>query len=45
MKRNLEEENPPFFSTWRRLYIAVLGYLCILILLFYAFTRAFHFQP
>lgn len=43
MNQNLEEEKPPFFSTWRRLYIAVLGYLCALIFLFYVFTKAFHF--
>ncbi len=43
MKQHLEDEKPPFFSTWRRLYIAVLGYLCVLIFLFYAFTQAFNF--
>ena len=43
MNQNLEDEKPPLFSTWRRLYLAVLGYLCVLIFLFYAFTQAFNF--
>lgn len=43
MNQNLEEEKPPFFRTWRRLYLAVLGYLCVLIFLFYAFTQIFNF--
>ncbi len=43
MNQNLEEEKPPLFRTWRRLYLAVLGYLCVLIILFYAFTQAFNF--
>ena len=41
----LDEEKPPFFGTWARLYAAVVGYLFFLILLFYAFTRAYQFPP
>ena len=36
-----EEEKPPFFKTWRRLYLAVIGYLIFLILAFYIFTKVF----
>lgn len=35
------DQPPPFLATWRRLYMAVIAYLAVLILLFYAFTRAF----
>lgn len=35
------EEPPPFGRSWRVLYIIVIGNLALLILLFYAFTRAF----
>lgn len=35
------EEPPPLFGTWRRLYAAVLGFLALLIALFYLFMRAF----
>ena len=35
------EEPPPFLSSWRRLYLAVIGWLALLILLFYWFTREF----
>ena len=38
---NPEEEKPPFFKTWRRLYLAVIVYLILLILAFYTFTRVF----
>ena len=41
----LDEEKPPFLGTWARLYAAVVGYLFFLILLFYAFTRAYQFPP
>lgn len=34
-------ELPPFLNTWRKMYIAVLVHLALLILLFYAFTRYF----
>lgn len=36
------EEPPPFLKTWRRVYLVVIAWLALLILLFYAFTRAFH---
>lgn len=35
------EEEPPFGGSWRVLYAIVIGNLVVLILLFYAFTRAF----
>ncbi len=34
------DDPPPFLGTWRRVYIAILIYLVLLILAFYAFTRA-----
>jgi hypothetical protein len=36
-----EEEHPPFFKSWRRLYLVVLGNLILLIGLFYIVTRIF----
>lgn len=39
----LDEDKPPFLGTWERLYAAVVGFLFFLILLFYAFTRAYRF--
>ena len=35
------EERPPIGGSWRVLYAVVIGNLALLILLFYAFTRAF----
>ena len=35
------EEPPPIGRSWRVLYAVVLGNLALLILLFYAFTKAF----
>ena len=35
------EEPPPFGRSWRVLYAVVLANLALLILLFYAFTKAF----
>jgi hypothetical protein len=35
------EEQPPFGGSWRVLYAVVIGNLVLLILLFYAFTKAF----
>jgi len=35
------EDEPPFGGSWRVLYAVVIGNLVVLILLFYAFTRAF----
>jgi hypothetical protein len=34
------EEPPPFLGTWRRVYTAVVFYLCTLITLFWFFGRA-----
>jgi hypothetical protein len=45
MPRRLEEDQPPFCSTWPRLYAFVAGWLFFLIALFYAFTRAYRFSP
>jgi hypothetical protein len=36
-----EEERPPIFRTWRQLYMAVLGNLIFLIVIFYILTRVF----
>ena len=41
----LDDDKPPFFETWPRLYAFVAGYLFFLIALFYAFTRAYQFLP
>jgi hypothetical protein len=35
------EQAPPFLRSWRRVYLAVLGWLALLILLFFWFTREF----
>jgi hypothetical protein len=34
------DDPPPFLGTWRRVYIAILIYLALIILAFYVFTRA-----
>jgi hypothetical protein len=39
--REVPDEAPPFLGTWRRVYAAVLIYLCVIVLAFYLFTRAF----
>jgi hypothetical protein len=39
--RNMPDEPPPFLGTWRRIYMAVLVYLCVIIAAAYLFTRAF----
>jgi len=36
-----EDEPPPFFGSWRRVYIVVLIYLACVIIAFYTFTRIF----
>ena len=36
-----DEGKPPFFSSWRTLYVLVLVNLGVLIALFYAFMKAF----
>ena len=35
------DEPPPFLGTWRRVYTAILIYLCLIIFGFYLFTRAY----
>ncbi len=40
-KREMPDEPPPFLGSWRRVYIAVLVYLALLIAFCTAFTRAF----
>ena len=37
----LPEGKPPFFRTWRGMYLLVLGALVFQILLYYAITRYF----
>ena len=41
----LDGDKPPFFDTWPRLYAFVAAWLVFLIVLFYAFTRAYQFLP
>jgi hypothetical protein len=40
-KNDNDHERPPIFSSWSRLYAAVLLNLALQILLFYLLTRAF----
>jgi len=37
--REVSDEPPPFLGTWRRVYLAVLIYLALIIAACYAFTR------
>ena len=39
--REVADEAPPFLGTWKRVYIAVLIYMVLIIGAFYAFTQAF----
>jgi hypothetical protein len=39
--RQVPDEPPPFLGTWRRVYIAVFIYLCVIIAAAYLFTRAY----
>ncbi len=39
--RDVPDEPPPFLGTWRRVYVAILIYLVLIIAAAYAFTRAF----
>ncbi|WP_281392461.1 hypothetical protein [Chitinophaga varians] len=36
-----EEEKPPLFPTWRYWYALVIGWLVLLIVLFYLFTKTY----
>jgi hypothetical protein len=38
--REVRDEPPPFLGTWRRVYVAVLIYLGLIIAACYGFTRA-----
>jgi hypothetical protein len=40
-RREMPDEPPPFLGSWRNVYVAVLIYLALIIISFYAFTRAF----
>jgi hypothetical protein len=35
------EDPPPFLGSWRRVYVAVLIYLCLIIAVSYVFTLAY----
>ncbi|MDR1727484.1 MAG: hypothetical protein LBT74_06095 [Acidobacteriota bacterium] len=35
------EERPPVFKTWRGIYLALLGNLLLLIMVFYLITKVF----
>jgi hypothetical protein len=39
--RPVLDEPPPFLRTWRKVYVAVLCYLAVLIFALYLFTKAF----
>jgi len=39
--KEIDQEKPPIFSSWKRLYTVVLLNLALLIVLFYLFTKAF----
>jgi hypothetical protein len=39
--RDVPDEKPPFLGTWRRVYVAVLIYLAVIIAASYLFTRAY----
>jgi len=41
MKRMVADEPPPFLGAWKRVYIAVLCYLALIIVLFYIFSKAY----
>ena len=38
--REVPDEPPPFLGTWKRVYIGVLIYLCLIIALCWGFARA-----
>ena len=41
MKKVILDEPPPFLGTWKRVYVAVVCYLALIITLFYIFAKAF----
>ena len=38
---SFEDESPPFFKSWHKLYVFVFITFSVLVLLFYLFTKAF----
>jgi hypothetical protein len=41
MTKEPQDEPPPLLGTWRRVSIAVLLWLAVVIIAFYCFTRAY----
>lgn len=41
--KEIEDESPPFLGTWPSVYRFALGYLAVVIFLFWLFTR--HYAP
>jgi hypothetical protein len=39
--RQVADDPPPFLRTWKRVYAAILIYLCLLVFALYLFTRAY----
>jgi hypothetical protein len=39
--REVADDPPPFLGTWKRVYVAVLIYLAVIIAVFYVFARAY----
>ena len=39
--REVADDPPPFLGTWKRVYVAVLVYLVVIIAVFYLFARAY----
>jgi len=37
----MENNKPPLFKTWTQWYMLVIGFLIVLIILFYLFTKTF----
>jgi hypothetical protein len=42
IESHVDDEPPPIFRSWPRLYAAVLIHLALWILIFYLFTERFH---
>jgi len=40
-KTTIIDEKPPFFKSWKQIYVFVLGVLTTLVVLFYIFTIQF----
>jgi len=39
--KSVEDDKPPLFGSWNKLYAFVFSFLVILVILFYVFTKAF----